>query len=87
MSAYGSLLRAYRSHRGLSQRRMAKELGMDNGNYARLETSQMPPPETKEGVLRQIKPLEIGESAQMEFFQAALEERQALLALRFWGVR
>lgn len=57
--SFGGWLRSFRIKREWTLRTVSKKVGMDAGNYSKLETSRLPPPRSRKKLLALVAPLEL----------------------------
>lgn len=64
--SFGGWLKHLRIERQITLRTMAEKIGIDAGNYSKIERSVLNPPEKRSMVIKLLKPLQLSES-QVEF--------------------
>jgi transcriptional regulator with XRE-family HTH domain len=69
--SFGSELRRIRVHNKLTMREMCKRMGMDVGNYSKLESSRASPPRSKKAIMKIIKDLDTFEFQEERLIAAA----------------
>lgn len=80
--SFGGWLKEFRHKKGFTLRQAARELGVDAGNYCRMEKSDAKPPKTRAEVERILKAFDAEKS--LDFMcSLAFQDHLATLRARF----
>ena len=80
--SFGGWLRHFRLEKGLTLREAARELGIDAGNYCKMERSESKPPKTRAEIERLLKAF--GAESRINFMaNLAFQDHLATLRQRF----
>lgn len=82
--SFGGQLRRYRIQREITLRDMCKKVGVDMGNYSKMERGELPPPKNTDELAKIIKPLRLDEASERLIYCAAYSFHCGRLFERFW---
>ncbi len=69
--SFGGTLRKIRIHNNLTMRAMCLRLGIDVGNYSKMEAGKLPPPKSRKKIAAIIKDLDVYEWQEQQLYAAA----------------
>jgi transcriptional regulator with XRE-family HTH domain len=81
--SFGGLLKRYRIEKEKTLRQRVNELGVDAGNYSKLERGILPPPASKKEINKYLVGLGLSPQKKQFIYQAAFNHHLGILQERF----
>lgn len=81
--SFGESLRKFRVKRKITLRSMCKKIGVDPGNYSRLERSESNPPDSLEDMLKYFEALKLTEQEKTWLISQAYQFHLSRLKKKF----
>lgn len=81
--SFGGVLRKIRIHNNLTMRDMCRRVGIDVGNYSKLEAGKLSPPNSRRKIKTLLKDLDVYEWQEQQLYAASYNFHLGVLHAKF----